>query len=74
MMDLLDEVTQHRFGNLKISDDAVLHGPDRHDISGGASQHPFGFFANCQDVSGARLNRDDRWFTQNNSSISYINE
>ena len=74
MMDLLNEVTQHRFRNFKISDDSVFHGPDRHDISGRASQHPLGFFAYGQDVGSARLNRDDRWFTQDNSSISHVNE
>jgi hypothetical protein len=73
-VDLLDEVAEHRFGNLEIRDDAVFHGPNGHDISRRPSQHPFGFFADGQDGSGACLDRNDRWFTQNNSSISYINE
>ena len=74
MMDLLDEVAQHRFGDFKISDDAILHGPNGHDISRRASEHPFGFVANGQDVCGARLNRDHGGFAKHNSSVSYVHE
>ena len=38
------------------------------------AQHPLGFFAYCQDVGGACLNCHDRWFSQNNASITYVNE
>src|SRR5664279_4098297 len=74
MMDLLDEVAQHRFGDLKISDHAIFHGPNGHDIPWGASQHPFGFFAYGQDVGGPRLNRDDRGLPQDNPPIPHVND
>jgi hypothetical protein len=63
MMDLLDEMAEHRFGYFEICDDSVLHGPNGHDISRGSSEHSFGFFADCEDVSSACLDRDDRWFS-----------
>jgi hypothetical protein len=59
MMNLLDKVAQHRFGNLEVGDHAIFHGPDGHDIPRGAPQHPLGFFAYGKDIRGSRLNRDD---------------
>jgi hypothetical protein len=73
-MDLLDEVAQHRFGNLEVGYDAIFHGPNGHDIARRSSEHPLGFFANRKDVGGACLDRDDRWFSQNYPSIPYIYE
>jgi hypothetical protein len=63
MMDLLDEMAEHRFGNLEICDNSILHGPNGHDISRRSSEHSFGFFAYRKDVGGASLDRDDRWFS-----------
>src|SRR6266850_996589 len=45
MMDLLDEVAEHRFGNFEVGDDAIFHGPNGHDVSRRATQHSFGLFA-----------------------------
>src|SRR5512136_1657995 len=72
-MDLLDEMAQHRFGNLEISDDTILHGPNGHDISRRAAQHPFGFFSDSQNVGGSRLDRYDRGFPQNNAPVAHVN-
>jgi hypothetical protein len=74
MMHLLNKMTQHRFSNLEISDDAVFHGPNGHDISRGASQHAFGFFAYRQDVGGTGLNGYHGGFSQDYPSIPYVNE
>src|SRR5712671_1377627 len=74
MVDLLDKMTEHRFGYLEICDDAIFHGPNGHNVSGGASQHSFGFFANRQDVVRACLDRDDRRFTQNYPPITHVYE
>ena len=74
MMDLLDEVAQHRFGDLEVGDDTILHGPNGHDIPGRASQHPFGFFAYGQDVGRPCLDRHDRGLSQNDASIPYVHE
>src|SRR6516225_998127 len=74
MMDLLNEMAEHRFGNLEVCDDAVLHRPDRYYIPWGSSQHALGFLANRQNVRGSRLNRDDGRLSQNNPSIPYVDE
>src|SRR5688572_68766 len=71
-MNLLDKMTEHRLSNLEICDDAVFHWPDGHNIAGGAAQHALGFFADCQDVGGARLNGDNGRFPQYNSLVSDI--
>src|SRR2546428_524118 len=71
MMNFLDEVAEHRFGDFEISDDAILHGPNSHDISRRASEHPFGFFAYGQDVSGARLNRYHGRVSQNKFPLAH---
>src|SRR5215208_4211740 len=72
MMNLLDKMTEHRLSNLEICDNAVFHGPDGHNIAGGAAQHPLGLFADGQNVGGARLNGDHGGFPQYNSLVSYI--
>ncbi len=58
VMDLLDEMAEHGFGDFEVRDHAVFHGPNGHDISRRASEHPFGFIAYGKDVGSARLNRD----------------
>src|SRR6266487_4914424 len=73
-MHLLDEVTEHGFGDLEVGDDAVFHGPNGHDVAGSAAQHALGFFPDSQNVGGARLNRHDRWFAKNNAPITYVHE
>jgi hypothetical protein len=71
MVDLLDEVPEHRLRNLEIGDDPVLHGTDCDNIAGRASKHSFGFIANGQDICGARLDCYNRRFAQYNPSIPY---
>jgi hypothetical protein len=61
-MDLLDEMAEHRFGDFEVGYHAIFHGPNGHNVPWGAPQHPLGFIADCENVGGARLNRDDRWF------------
>src|SRR4030095_7435363 len=74
MMHFLDKVTEHRLGNLKISDHSVLHRADSHDVSRGAAQHPLGLFAYGQDVGGSRLDGDHRRFAQDYPLVPDINE
>jgi hypothetical protein len=73
-MDLLDEVAQHRFGDLKISDHAIFHGPNGHDISGSAPEHPFGFFAYGEHIGGPGLDCDYRGLSQDNSPIPHVHD
>jgi hypothetical protein len=63
MMDFLDEVAEHRFGNLKVRDHAIFHWPDGHDVSGGSSKHTLGFLADRQNIGSAGLNRNNRWLS-----------
>ena len=72
MMNLLDEMPQHRFGDFEIGDDAVFHRPNGYDISGGASKHPLGFLADRQHVSRASLDRDNGRFSQDNSLVTDV--
>jgi len=60
VVDLLDEVAEHCFGNLEVGYHAIFHGPNGHNISRGATQHTLGFVSDCQDVGCACLNRHDR--------------
>jgi len=39
----LNEVVKHLLGDFEVSDDAVFHGLDGHDVAGRAAQHLFGF-------------------------------
>ena len=73
-MHLLNEVTEHRFGDFEVRDHAVLHRPNGHDIPRRAPEHPLGLFANSQDIRRARLNRHNRRLSQYNASVPYINE
>src|SRR5204863_6207485 len=40
VMNLLNEVTEHRLGNFEICDDPVFHRADSHDVTRSAPQHP----------------------------------
>jgi|GEM_PF-4207859 len=41
-MDFADKIAAHAFGDFKIADDAILHGADSGDGTGGFAQHFFG--------------------------------
>ncbi len=56
---LLDEVVQHFFRDLEISDDPVFHRLDGYDVSGRAAQHLFGFFANGLNFTGQFIDGHD---------------
>jgi hypothetical protein len=46
---LVDEVLQHLLGVGEVGDDAVLHGPDRSDVAGGAAEHVLRFDTDGDD-------------------------
>jgi hypothetical protein len=73
-MHLLDEMAEHRLGNLEVRDDAVLERTDGHDITGGAAEHSFCLVANRQDPARSSLHRDDRWFPKDNPVVLYVDE
>jgi len=61
-VDLLDEVAQHRLGDLEVGDDAVLEGPDGDDVAGRAPDHLLRLRADGEHLAPAArllLHRDD---------------
>src|SRR5579864_1034779 len=47
----LNEVSEHFLGDFEVGDDAVLHGLDRHHITGRAAKHFLGFLADGDDLA-----------------------
>ena len=56
---LVDEVAQHRLGDLEVGDDAVLQRPDGDDGARRAAEHALGLDADGQHALGVLLDRDD---------------
>jgi hypothetical protein len=67
-------VAEHRFGDFEVGNHTILHGPDGHDISRSASQHPLGFFTDGQDVGCSRLNGYNGRLPQYDSLIANIDQ
>ena len=74
MMHSLNEMPQHRFGDLEVGDHAVFHRPYGHDISRGPSQHAFGFLAHRQHVGRAGLDGHDGRLAEHDALVSDINQ
>ena len=74
MVNLLDEMPQHRFGDFEVGNDAILHRANGDDVAGRAAEHALGFFPHSQDVGRSRLDGNDRRFTQYDSLITHVNE
>jgi hypothetical protein len=55
IVNLGDEVLDHRLGDFEIGDDAVAQRADRLDVAGGAAQHHLGFLADRQNLTLAAL-------------------
>jgi len=49
-VDLVDEVLDHQFGDVKIGDNTVFHGTDRFDVAGGLPDHLLGLTSDGQDT------------------------
>src|SRR4029453_10364370 len=61
VVDLLDEVAQHRLGDLEVGDGAVLQGPDGDDVAGRAPDHLLRLGTDGEDATaaaGVLLHRD----------------
>ena len=57
---LLDEVGEHLLGDFEVSDDAVLHRLDGHDVAGRAAQHLLGLLAHRLDPAVDLVDGHDR--------------
>jgi len=50
---LLDEVPEHRLGDLEVGDDAVLEGADGGDVAGSAAKHALGLVTDGKHLGRA---------------------
>jgi hypothetical protein len=74
--DLRDEVLQHLLGSRVVGDNALTHGPDRHDVAGRTTDHQPCLFTYSQDLlshgrkrNNAGLTKDDTLALEKNYYI-----
>ena len=70
----LDEVPQHLLRDVEVGDHAVLEGPHRLDVRGGAADHPFGFGSHGQDGSSKGVERDDGRLVQDDTATTHVHQ
>jgi hypothetical protein len=63
----VDEVIQHLLGDLKVSDDTILHRLDGDNITGRAAQHFLGFLADGLNFASRLVQRDNGRLVDNNA-------
>ena len=63
----LNEIIQHALGDLEVGNYAVLHGLDRHNISGRAAQHLFGLFAHRFHLARVLIDGHDGRFVDHDT-------
>jgi hypothetical protein len=77
-VNFLDEITKHRFGDFKISDDTILQWADGDDASRSPAQHSFGFGAHRKNLLTATfislLNRNNRGFVTHDPLVLNIDQ
>ena len=64
---LFNKMSQHRFRDFKVGNDAIPHRADGGDIAGCSAQHVFCLLPDCQNpvfCPGIGSYRDNRWFAQ----------
>ena len=74
VVDLRDEVPQHRLGDLEVGDDAVLERADGDDVGRGAPEHALGLVADGEDHVGASLDGDDAGLAQDDAVVLDVDE
>ena len=67
LLDLGEEVAEHLLGHLEVGDHAVAEGSNRGDRRGGPPDHPLRLVADGVDVSGRRVDGDDRGLGDENA-------
>ncbi len=76
-MDACDEVAQHRFGNLEVCDDSVLHRTDRDDMARSPAQHLLRRFADSPHLVGASAvlgNSHHAWFGEDDATALHVDK
>ena len=74
VVNLADEMPQHRLRHLKVGDHAVLQRADGGDAAGRAAQHAFRVITHGHHLVGAGFDRHHRRFPQYDSVIFDINQ
>ena len=70
----MDEVAQHFFANLKVSDHTIFERSYSLDIAGRTANHAFGFGSHCQGASVLNVNGDDRRFVEDDAAATYVDQ
>ena len=73
-MHLLDKVTQHTFGSIKVGDNAILQWTNCHNVAGSTSDHFLGFQTDRQDAASILINGDHAGLVEDNAAPTYINQ
>jgi hypothetical protein len=71
LVGLVDEVLEHRLGDLELGDDAVAQGADGDDVAGGAADHLARLGADGQRPAGALVDRHPRRFVDDDALIAH---
>ena len=74
LLHLVDEVAQHRLGDVEVGDDAVLHRADGGDVAGRAAEHPLGLVADGADLAGDGVEGDDGGLAQDDALVLHVDE
>jgi hypothetical protein len=71
---LLNEVLEHLLGHFEVGDDAVLHGPNRLDVTRCLAEHILGFRADGLDPVRDPVDRDDRRFDDGDTASTNVHQ
>ncbi|MNJ61578.1 hypothetical protein D3C77_573720 [compost metagenome] len=72
--DSIDEMLQHRFRNIKISNDTVSKRPDRNDISGRPPDHASCILADGKNALRVAFYRYNRRFIEDDPFSFHMNQ
>jgi hypothetical protein len=70
----LDEVAEHRLGDLEVGDHAVLERPHRVDRRWRAAEHLLRLGADGVDLTGRGVDRDDRGLGEDDAAAADVHE
>jgi len=70
----LEEVAEHRFGDLEVGYDAVFQGADGVDVHRGAAEHALRFGADRQDRAIRAVHCDDGGLVEHDASAAHVHE
>ena len=69
VVNLTDEVTEHGFRDLEISNHTVFQGTNGYDVARRAAEHSLRFVADGKNAVGSLLHGHDRGFAENDTLV-----